>query len=98
MTAVINYVSTDWAEHQEHLRNDPEQESFYSDLHREYADRIRPMWTSLLQTPMFEVKMEILGAPRSGVHRTVARVIEHVQAKEWMPPLSPADRDTHRKL
>ncbi len=53
------------------------------------------MWTSLLQMPMFEVKMVIPGAPWSGIHRIVAHVLECVQAKEWMPPLGPADRETH---
>ncbi len=73
VTAVINYVAFDWAEHQKHLETDPEHQPFYTDVHRAYVDRIRPMWTSFLQTPMFEVKMEIPGAPRSGVHRSRLR-------------------------
>ncbi len=46
---------------------------------------------------MFEVRVETLGAPRSSIHRTVASVINRVQATEWMPPLSAADREVHLK-
>ncbi len=46
---------------------------------------------------MFEVMVETPGAPLRGVHRTVASVMNCVQAKEWMPPLSREDREAHRK-
>ncbi len=38
-----------------------------------------------------------LNALLSGIHRTVANVINRVQAREWMPPLSKEDRDVHQK-
>ncbi len=98
MTTVINWIDVDWAEHQEHLKNDPEHEPFYNNLYRDYVNGIKLKWASFLATPMFEVKMEIPGAPQSSVHRTVARVMEHVQAIECMPPLNPADHDMHRKV
>ncbi len=81
VTAVIDYVTTDWEEYQEHLRTDSEAQPFHSDAHHAYLDGIRPLWTSFLQLPMFQVKVEIPGAPQSGVHRTVPRMIDHVQAK-----------------
>ncbi len=57
-----------------------------------------PLWTAFLQLPMFEVKVETPGAPRSSVHRTVASMINRVQAKEWMLPLSAADRKMHQTV
>ncbi len=41
--------------------------------------------------------METPGALRSGVCRTVASMMNRVQAKEWMPPLSREDCKVHRK-
>ncbi len=48
-------------------------------------------------TPMFEVMSESNILLRS-ICRTVADVINHVQAKEWMPPLSNEDREVHKKV
>ncbi len=41
--------------------------------------------------------METPIAPLSSIRRTVASVMNHVQAKEWMPPLSREDREAHQK-
>ncbi len=68
VTTTINGVDADWAEHQIHLQNDPEHQPLHSDLHQEYVNSIKPRWTSLLNTPMFEVKLEVPGAQRSGIH------------------------------
>ncbi len=46
---------------------------------------------------MFEVVLEVPVAPLRGVRRTVADVINRVQAKEWMPPLSKEDHEAHKK-
>ncbi len=81
VTTVINLVDSDWAEHQEHLKTDSEPQPFYSDAHRDYVNRIRPWWDSFLQLPMFQVRVETPGAPRSGIHRTVAPMIDRVQAR-----------------
>ncbi len=68
VTAILNFVTTDWNEYQEHVKNDPEVQPFYSDVDRAYVERILPLWTTFLQTPMFQVKVETLGALWSGVH------------------------------
>ncbi len=68
VTAVINYVTTDWEEYQEHVKTDLEVQPFHSDARRAYVNRIRLLWTSFLQLPMFEVKIETTGAPQSSVH------------------------------
>ncbi len=61
-------------------------------------NKINPLWTSFLWTPMSEVMVETPGAPLSGICRTVASVMNRVQANEWMPPLSPADREMHQNV
>ncbi len=68
VSVILNYVTTDWREHQKHLKNDPEHVPFHSDADRTYVERVLPLWTSFLQLPMFQVKVETLGAPWSGIH------------------------------
>ncbi len=97
VTETINWVDLDWTEHQGHLKNDPDHQPFHTDVHRDYVNGIRAKWTSFLTTPMFEVKVEAVGVLRSSIHRTVARVMERVQAIEWILPLNSADREVHQK-
>ncbi len=98
VTDAINWVDLDWTEHQQHLLTGPDHQPFHTDAHRDYVNGIRVKWTSFLNTPMFEVRVEPVGVPRSGVHRTIAHVIDRVQAQEWTPPLNAVDRETHRKV
>ncbi len=98
VSAILSYVTTDWKEYQEHLRHDPDAQPFHTEADHAYVVRIMPLWTAFLQLPMFEVKVETPGAPGSGVHRTVAHMINRVQAKEWMLPLSPTDHEMHQKV
>ncbi len=46
---------------------------------------------------MLEVMLEST-APLRGIHRTVADVINRVQANEWMQPLNNEDREVHKKV
>ncbi len=92
VTQLLLDISTDWVKHQ---RN-PNLPPFFNDAAQEYEARISPKWRSFLTTPMFEVMLESPALLR-GVHRTVADMINHVQAREWMPPLSNEDREAHKK-
>ncbi len=47
-------------------------------------------------TPSFEVMPEN-NIKLCSIQRTVASLINHVQAKEWMPPLSDENREVHKK-
>ncbi len=46
---------------------------------------------------MFEVMLETPTAPLSSICRTVANMINRVQAREWMLPLSKEDCNAHQK-
>ncbi len=77
VSEILVDIATNWVEHQ---RN-PNLPPFFNDSAWDYESRISPKWHSFLTTPMFEVMLES-SAPLRGVHRTVADVINHVQAKE----------------
>ncbi len=92
---LLSHVTDDWTEYQEHVQQDAEVQSFYSEEAHEYAKKITPLWTAFLQTPMFEVMVETPDAPVSDIRRTVASVMNRVQAREWMLPLSKEDCEVH---
>ncbi len=85
-------ITTDWAEHQ----INPELPPFFNNVAQEYETQVSPKWCGFLTTPMFEVMLQA-PAPLHGVRRTVADVINRVQAEECMPPLSNEDREVHKK-
>ncbi len=87
-------VTTDWQEYQ---RNPDDAQPFFTDAAWANEAQISPLWNSFLRMPMFEEMVETLSAPLSGIRTTVANVINRVQAREWMPPLSKEDRDAHQK-
>ncbi len=89
---VLLDIANDWVEHQKN----PDLTPFFNETVRDYEHQISPLWCSFLTTPMIEVMLES-NAPLCGVRRTVADVINCVQAKEWMPPLSNEDRKVHKK-
>ncbi len=97
VTDAINWIDSDWQEHLGNVQTDPDHKPFHPDSHRDYVEGIRAKWTSFLSTPMFEIRLEGTGAQRSGVQRTVARVMDRVQANEWMPPLNTVDKEVHQK-
>ncbi len=79
--ALLAYVTDDWREYQEHVQQDPDAQPLHSEVARKYVAKVTPLWTAFLQTPMFEVMVETLGAPLSGVRRTVASMMNRVQAR-----------------
>ncbi len=96
MSALVTDTLVDIANNvQEHVMN-PDQPLFYNKMAREYEQRISPLWHFFLTMPSFEVMLES-NVPLCGIQRTVPSVINRVQAKEWMPPLSDDDREVHKK-
>ncbi len=94
MSQLLVDITTDWNEHQ---RN-PEFAPFFSQAAQNYEARVSPKWRNFPAMPMFEVVLETPDTPLHSIQKTVTDMINRVQAKEWMPPLSKEDREVHKKV
>ncbi len=96
VATLVADVLVDIANDVHEYKENPNQALFYNQTARDYEHRISPLWHAFLMTPSFQVMSES-NVPLHSIRRTVASVINHVQAKEWMPPLSDEDREAHKR-
>ncbi len=43
MGVILNYVTADWKEYQEHVKTDPDAQAYHSDVDRMYVARVMPL-------------------------------------------------------